>query len=101
VPIEKKAGNLQKVWKTVGAGFGCIGLAGLMWTFSLWDQQLNTLPHVANAVIGQIYPRNIHGIVVYQTFAQRNHLDTVQFGSFAIFGVSIVMSLIYRSKWGK
>ena len=77
----------------------CIGLAGFMWTFSLWDHQSRTLPHFADISRGRVYPRNIHGVVVYQTLAERDYLDAVQTSSAGIFVISIIMSVIYKNKW--
>lgn len=92
--------GLQKLWKRLGVVLGCLGLAGFMWTAALWNQQLRTLPRAPDQEAGSIYPRNIHGIVVYQTRSQRDYLERIQDGSIAVFVVSFLMSLIYKKKWG-
>jgi hypothetical protein len=99
MPIGRVNG-LQKLWKRLGVVLGCLGLAGFIWAAGLWNQQLNTLPRSADPAEGRIYARNIHGIVVYQTRSERDYLERVQNGSIAVFVISIVMSLIYKKKWG-
>ena len=99
MPIEKGE-SLQKLWKRCGVFLGCLGLAGFIWTAGLRNRQLNTLPRSADPVEGRIYSRNIHGIVVFQTRSERDYLDRVQNASIAVFVMSIVLSLIYKKKWG-
>ncbi len=98
--VRNEAGVLQKLCKRVGVALGCLGLAGFIWTAGLWNQQLNTLPRSANPIDGRIYARNIHGVVVYQTRSERDNLERIQNGSIAVFVLSIVLSLLYKRKWG-
>ena len=91
--------TVQVIWKRIGIILGWIGLAGIVWTAGLWTQQLRTLPRTPEPKMGKIYPRNIHGIVVYQTRHERNQLDAIQDSSIAIFATSLMMSLVYKKKW--
>jgi hypothetical protein len=93
-------GKLRRVWRAIGTSLGWIGLTGIVWAASLWGYQADKLPHIANGSTGRIYPRNIHGTVVYQTATERNYLERVQYGTIGILTLGIVMSLIYDKKWG-
>ena len=60
------------------------GLAIWLYTATIWDTYLHTLPRVADSRLGRIYPRNIHGIVVFQTHAEERRLDGTMFTGFAL-----------------
>jgi hypothetical protein len=91
--------SVQRLWKNVGTALGWVGLAGILCTAVLWTYQLHTLPRSPDERIGRTYPRNIHGIVVYQTRSESSLLETIQYGSVGIFAVSLMMSLYYKNKW--
>src|ERR1700690_889871 len=59
--------NIGRLWKRAGITLGLIGLAGFVWTSSLWYAYQRTLPRHPDPVAGRVYPLNVHGIVVYQT----------------------------------
>jgi hypothetical protein len=81
---------------------GLIGLAGIVWTSSLWYEYQRTLPRHSELSVGRIYPLNVHGIVVYQTREERNRLAEIQYSSIAIFGASALMAVVYQRKiWGR
>jgi hypothetical protein len=92
--------KLRTIWKHVGMIIGFVGLAGIVWTAGLWNLQLKTLPRVPNQKVGRIYPRNIHGIVVYQTRAENDRLETIQYSSIAVFVIGFFISFLYERKWG-
>ena len=71
-----------------------------MWTAGLWNLQLETLPRVPDQETGRVYPRNIHGIVVYQTLSERDQLENIQNSSIAVVAVSFLMTVIYKIKMG-
>ena len=92
--------KLRIIWKGVGVGLAVLGLAGFIWTFSLWNWQLDHLPRFPNSTLGQIYPRNIHGIVVYQNRKELDYLETIQASAVAMFTASVLLSFAYKWKWG-
>jgi hypothetical protein len=89
----------QKAWKSIGFALACLGLAGIIWTAILWGIQLRNLPRYPEVTSGRIYPRNIHGVVVYQNRSEYRFLETVQYCSIAIFASSLLMSVVYKTKW--
>jgi hypothetical protein len=93
--------NVERLWKRAGITAGVIGLAGIVWTSSIWFEYQRTLPRRPDLVAGRVYPLNVHGIVVYQTRDERNWLDEIQYSSIAIFAASALISGIHRKKFGR
>jgi len=77
--------NIERLWKRAGIIAGLIGLAGVVWTSSLWYEYQKTLPRRPDSLAGRVYPLNVHGIVVYQTRDERDRLREIQYSSIAIF----------------
>ena len=73
-----------------------IGLAGIVWTTSIWYRYQSTLPREPDTSAGRIYPLNVHGIVVYQTRKERDWLNEIQYWSFVIVGASILIEIIQK-----
>jgi hypothetical protein len=92
--------KFQRIWKRVGLSIGFAGLAGIVWTAGLWNLQLETLPRIPNQETGRIYPRNIHGIVVYQTRAENDRLESIQYISIAVFAIGFFTLFLYERRWG-
>jgi len=91
---------LKNAWKRTSLVLGWIGLTGIIVTAALWAQQLHTLPRAVDKPGGRLYPRNIHGIVVYQTQTEYHRLEAIQYASVGVFSVSFLMSIYYKNKWG-
>jgi hypothetical protein len=92
--------NIERLWKRAGIVVGLIGLAGIVWTASIWYRYQRTLPRHPDPVVGRVYPLNVHGIVVYQTGDERNWLDEIQYSSIAVFAASALMAAIHKKKFG-
>jgi hypothetical protein len=88
-------------WKRVGVAISLMGLAGILWTFSLLYGYKRTLPRSPDPVAGRVYPLDFHGIVIYQTRHERNWLDEIQYSSVAALLVGGLMGLIHDRKFGR
>jgi hypothetical protein len=95
--------RLNRVWNRVELIVFLIAVVGIMWGDHLSSKYWATLPRQPDAVAGRIHPRNIHGVVVYQTRAQRDRIDRTVYVSFAgivtafvSFGIRV--SLLGRGK---
>jgi len=93
--------NVERLWKRAGIIVGLIGLAGIVWTASIWYQYQRLLPRHPDPVAGRVFPLNVHGIVVYETRDERNWLDEIQYSSMAIFAASALMAAIHQKKYGR
>lgn len=62
-------------------------LGGVLFLYSsvVWNRYLHDLPQSAIPQTGHIYPLNIHGIVIYQTQAERNWLWFFDRGGIVVF----------------
>jgi len=87
-------------WKRIAVALGIIALVQGIWTSSVWYQYQATLPRHAVQETGNIYPLNVHGIVVYQTREQRDRLDKLDYLWGGLVSVSCLMSFIYVKKFG-
>jgi hypothetical protein len=93
--------NSGTVLRRVGIAIGFVGLAGILWTSSIWYQYQRTLPRRPDPVAGRVYPLNVHGIVVYQTRDERKWLDEIQYSSIAVFAVGALLGALHQKKFGR
>ena len=48
----------------------------------------------------RVVPREIHGIVVYQTKEEDKKLSTIEYSSVGVFVVGLLLGLVYLEMWG-
>ena len=82
----------------IGRAIALVAFAGLLWTSYLWSWQANNLPRTPTAATGNIYQRNIHGLVVYQTVSQRKELETTQISSVSLFLVALSLTVLGKQQ---
>jgi hypothetical protein len=70
-----------------------------MWAYYLDYRYQATLPRHPDPVAGNVYPLNVHGIVVYQTRDERDLLNEVLYSSIAVAAASGLMAVIYQKKF--
>jgi hypothetical protein len=98
IPNTKK---LWLWWKRIGIFLFLVGFGGGLWAGALFYQYQGTLPRRPAPASGRVYPLNVHGIVVYQTRAERNRLDEILYSSIAILAASGLMAAIHQKKFGR
>ena len=76
------------------------GLAGLIVSAMISTHYLEVMPRGPVLVEGRIVPREIHGIVVYQTQEENRRLNLIEYSSVGVFVVGLGLGLIYLEKWG-
>jgi hypothetical protein len=76
------------------------GLGGLVFSAMVSTQYLETLPRLPVPEEMRMVPRNIHGIVVYQTDEEDRRLTMLEDVSVGIFVIGLGMGLVYLRKWG-
>jgi len=76
------------------------GLAGLIVSAMISGHYLDTMPRWPSPQELRIVPRNIHGIVVYQTAAEDRRLNIVEYSSVGVFLAGLGLGLLYLEKWG-
>jgi hypothetical protein len=76
------------------------GLAGLIVSAMISTSYLETMPKSPEPDQMRMTPRNIHGIVVYQTVEEDQRLSLMEGASVGIFVVGLGLGLVYLEKWG-
>ena len=76
------------------------GLAGLVYSAMVSTEYLETMPKGPVPDDMRMTPRNIHGVVIYQTESEDRRLTILEDGSVAIFLVGLGTGLVYLRKWG-
>ncbi len=76
------------------------GLAGLIVSAMISTHYLETLPRDATPAEGRTVPREIHGIVVYQTEQEDRKLSKIEYSSVGVFVIGVVLGVVYLEKWG-
>jgi hypothetical protein len=94
-----KAAQLATL-KFVALLFLLPGLAGLLISATVSTHYLATLPKWPAPEQSRMTPRNIHGIVVYQTEAEDRRLSVMEYSSMGVFVIGLGLGLVYLEKWG-
>lgn len=76
------------------------GLAGLIVSAMISTHYLEVMPRRPVFVEQRIVPREIHGIVVYQTQEENRRLNLIEYSSVGVFIVGLGLGLFYLEKWG-
>jgi len=76
------------------------GLAGLILSAMISTHYLEVMPRGPVLVEGRIVPREIHGIVVYQTADENHRLNLIEYSSVGVFVLGLGLGLVYLEKWG-
>jgi len=76
------------------------GLAGLITSAWISTHYLETMPRTPDLAANRTVPREIHGIVVYQTKDEDHKLSQLEYTSVGVFVVGLGLGLVYLEKWG-
>lgn len=76
------------------------GLGGLIFSAVISTSYLEKLPRSPVPAEMRMIPRNIHGIVVYQTAEEDRRLTLMEDTSVGVFVVGLGLGLVYLRKWG-
>jgi hypothetical protein len=76
------------------------GLAGLIISSMISTHYLDIMPKMPVPEEMRMTPRNIHGVVVYQTLEENRELDLIEGVSVAAFVLGLGLGLVYLEKWG-
>jgi hypothetical protein len=77
------------------------GLAGLIISAMFSVHYLDTMPRWPSPEEFRTVPRNIHGIVVYQTTAEDKRLNLMEYSSIGVFLAGLALGLLYLEKWSE
>ena len=60
---------------------------------------LESLPKTPTPDEQRMTPRNIHGVVIYQTVDEDERLSTLEYSSVSVFLVGLLLGIVYLEKW--
>jgi len=75
------------------------GLAGLIISAMIEVNYLNTLPRGPAPEQLRTEPRNIDGIVIYQTVEENRKLNLMEYSSVGLFVFGLGLGLVYLERW--
>lgn len=76
------------------------GLAGLIISAMISTHYLDIMPRGPELQEARIVPRNIHGVVVYQTADEDRRLNLIEYSSVGVFLVGLGLGVYYLKEWG-
>jgi|ERR1035441_5064296 hypothetical protein len=76
------------------------GLAGLIVSAMVSLHYLDSMPRLPVPEEMRMVPRNIHGVVIYQTRAEDEKLTIMEDSSVGIFVIGFALGCVYLRKWG-
>jgi hypothetical protein len=75
------------------------GLGGLVFSAMVSTDYLENLPKSPTPTEQRLTPRNVHGIVIYQTAREDERLSIMEYGSVSVFLVGLLLGIVYLEKW--
>src|SRR5579871_3723110 len=93
-----KVQKLRRI-RILSLSFLLPGLAGLVISAMVSMHYMETLPRSPMPAELRMTPRNVDGVVVYQTVEENRRLDLMEYGSVAVFLVGLTLGLVYMRKW--
>ena len=76
------------------------GIAGLVISAVISTSYLDSMPRSPDPETLRVVPREIHGVVVYQTQLEDRRLSIMEYSSVGVFLVGLTLGLVYLSRWG-
>jgi len=75
------------------------GLLILLYGGSIWNDYLHNLPRTPDPTSGRVFPRNIHGIVIFQTHSEKLRLDLIDNIGWVIFMLGMLVGALEERRW--
>jgi hypothetical protein len=75
------------------------GLGGLVFSAMVSTDYLENLPRFPAPAEQRLTPRNVHGVVVYQTVQEDERLSAMEYTSVSVFLVGLLLGIVYLEKW--
>jgi len=75
------------------------GLGGLVFSAMVSTDYLENLPKSPAPSEERMTPRNVHGVVIYQTPEEDKRLSVMEYSSVSVFLVGLLLGIVYLEKW--
>jgi hypothetical protein len=75
------------------------GLGGLVFSAMVSTKYLQDLPKSPTPDEQRMTPRNVHGVVIYQTVLEDERLSAMEYTSVSVFLIGLLLGIVYLEKW--
>jgi hypothetical protein len=75
------------------------GLGGLVFSAMVSTDYLENLPKSPTPTELRMTPRNVHGVVIYQTVEEDKRLSIMEYSSVTVFLIGLLLGIVYLEKW--
>jgi hypothetical protein len=75
------------------------GLGGLVFSAMVSTDYLENLPKAPMPGEQRLTPRNVHGVMIYQTTKEDQRLSAMEYTSVSVFLVGLLLGIVYLEKW--
>jgi hypothetical protein len=75
------------------------GLGGLIFSAMVSTDYLQQMPKSPAPSEQRMTPRNVHGVVIYQTVREDQRLSIMEYTSVSVFLIGLVLGIVYLEKW--
>ena len=75
------------------------GLGGLVFSAMVSTDYLENLPKAPAPTEQRMTPRNVHGVVIYQTAKEDQRLSIMEYTSVSVFLLGLLLGIVYLEKW--
>jgi len=87
--------KIERVLWYAAAALCAVGMLGWLRAIGIWYQYWD-LPRSPDPARGNIYPLNIHGVLVYQTLKEQLHRERWEFWSMAVAGCGAALGAFHK-----
>ncbi len=89
----------KRIWRVVSISLMMPALLAWIYATGLESDYAKVLPRLPNPTVGRVYPRNIHGVVVFQTYAERMKVNLTEGISIGVFFVGLLIGGLEERHW--
>jgi len=75
------------------------GLIGLVVSAIVSTEYLQTMPRFPIPTEERMTPRNVHGVIIYQTLEEDERLSMMEYTSVSVFVIGLFLGIVYLEKW--
>jgi hypothetical protein len=75
------------------------GLGGLIFSAMVSTDYLAQMPKSPTPSEQRMTPRNVHGVMIYQTVKEDQRLSIMEYTSVSVFLVGLILGIVYLEKW--
>lgn len=75
------------------------GIGGLIFSAMVSTDYRESLPRYPSPAEQRMTPRDVHGVMIYQTVAEDERLSVMEYTSVSVFLVGLLLAIFFLEKW--